>query len=103
MKQLLKELTIKYDVMTYQITQKVIKAGGVHYQSLVWDIPTIEQARLILDQIYITDAKIHKEVEYYYNDRESQEGRLSTLANTGIMACIELEPSTSTEFSGVGQ
>lgn len=101
MRPLLKEFAVEYDAVTYQINQKVIKAGGVHEQPLVWDIPTLEQARLILDKINIKGAKIHKEVECYYSDQEAQERRLSALVDMGIMTCIDLTPPTSSESSGV--
>ena len=103
MKPLLINLTIEYDVTTYQIEQKVIRENGIHHQPLVWDIPTIEQARLILDQISIQGAKISKQVEYYYSDQEAQEHRLSALADTGIMTCIQLNIPTNGKSSGVYQ
>ena len=103
MKSLLKNLTIQYDVVTYQINQKVVRSGAVHNQPLVWDIPTLYQTRLILDQISIQGAKISKQVEYYYSDQEAQEHRLSALADTGIMTCIQLNIPTNGKSSGVYQ
>lgn len=100
MNPLFKELTIEFDVITYLINQKVINASGIHNQLLVWDIPTLEQARLILDQISINGAKICKEVEYYYSGQEAQKRRFSALADTGIMTCIDLALPTSNESSG---
>ena len=103
MKTSLKDLTIEYDVITYQVNQKIIKSGAVHHHPLVWDISTLEKARLILVKINIKGDQISKKIIYYGNDQEAQERRLSALADMGIMACINLATPTSNEFSGVNQ
>ena len=101
MKSLLKNLTIQYDVVTYQINQKAVRSGAVHNQPLVWDIPTLYQTRLILDQISIQGAKISKQVEYYGSDQEAQERHISSLADKGIMTSIDLALPASNESSRV--
>ena len=101
MRPLLRGLAIEYDVVTYQINQKVIKLGTVYEQPLVWDIPTIERARLMLDKNNIKGAKIHKYTEYYYSDQEAQKRRLSALVDMGIITTLELELSTSNQPSRV--
>tara|TARA_B100000780_G_scaffold190945_1_gene134459 strand:+ start:1021 stop:1332 length:312 start_codon:yes stop_codon:yes gene_type:complete len=103
MKPLLINLTIEYDVVTYQINQKVVRSGVVHNQPLLWDIPTLEQARLILDKISIKGAKISKQVEYYDNDQEAQEHRLSALSDTGIISCVHRNLPTNGEPGGLYQ
>ena len=84
-----KYLAIEYDVTTYQINKRVISEDGIYSQPLVWNIPTPEEARLILDQINIDGAKAYKETEFYYDDKEAQERRLSALVDMGIMTCID--------------
>jgi len=101
MKPLLKDLTIEYDVITYQINQKVIRSDAIQHQPLVWDIPTLDQARLILSQININGAQISKQVEYYGSDQEAQERHISSLADTGIMTSIDLALPASNESSRV--
>ena len=103
MKPLLKDLTIECDVTTYQINQKVIRSDAIHHQPLVWDIPTLDQARLILSQININGAQLSKQVEYYDSDQEAQERRLSALEDAGIMTCIGLSLPTSGKPGGVYQ
>jgi hypothetical protein len=101
MKPLLKDLTIEYDVITYQINHKVIKSDAVHSEPLVWGIRTIDEPRLIFAQINIKGAQLSKQVEYYYSGQEAQEPRLSALADAGVMASIDLALPTSKESSGV--
>ena len=101
MKPLLKNLTIEYDVITYQINQKVIRSDAIQHQPLVWDIPSLDQARLILSQININGAQISKQVEYYGSDQEAQERRISSLADTGMMTSIDLAQPASKESGGV--
>jgi hypothetical protein len=101
MKQLLKNLTIEYDVITYQINQHLIKSGVIHKHCLVWDIPTWEQACLILAKLNIESANIYQWVNHYGSDQEAQERRISALADTGIMTSIDLALPASNESSGV--
>ena len=101
MKPLHGELTIEYDVTTYQILKKVIRENGLHNDLVIWDIPTIERARLMFDKINIKGAKIHKYTEYYYSDQEAQKRRLSALVDMGIITTLELELVTSKQSSGV--
>ena len=101
MKPLLKDLTVEYDVITYQIYQKVIRSGDIHNQPLVWDIPTLDQARLILAKLNIESANIYQWVNHYGSDQESQERRINALADTGIMTRIDLVLPASKESSGV--
>ena len=101
MKQLLKNLTIEYDVITYQINQHVIKSGVIHKHCLVWDIPTWEQARLILAKLNIKSASIYQRVNHYGSDQEAQERRISSLADTGMMTSIDLAQPASKESGGV--
>ena len=101
MKQLLKNLTIEYDVITYQINQHVIKSGVIHKQCLVWDIPTWEQARLIHAKLNIKSANIYQRVNHYGSDQEAQERRISALEDAGIMTSIDLALPASNESSGV--
>jgi hypothetical protein len=101
MKQLLKNLTIEYDVITYQINQHVIKSGVIHKQCLVWDIPTWEQARLIHAKLNIKSANIYQRVNHYGSDQEAQERRISSLADTGVMTSIDLTLPASKESCGV--
>ena len=101
MKPLLKDLTIEYDVITYQIYQKVIRSGDIHNQPLLWDILTLDQARLILAKLNIESANIYQWVNHYGSDQESQERRINALADTGIMTRIDLVLPASKESSGV--
>ena len=101
MKPLLKNLTIEYDVITYQIYQKVIRSGDIHNQPLVWDIPTLDQARLILAKLNIESANIYQWVNHYGSDQKAQERRINALADTGIMTSIDLVLPASNESSGV--
>jgi len=101
MKPLLKNLTIEYDVITYQIYQKVIRSGDINNQPLVWDIPTLDQARLILAKLNIESANIYQWVNHYGSDQEAQERRINALADTGIMTSIDLVLPASNESSGV--
>jgi len=98
-----KDLTIEYDVITYQINQQIIKSRAVHHHPLVWDIPTPDQARLIFTRINIKGAQLSQNVECFYNDKAAQERRLSALADAGIMTCADLTTPTSNESSGVNQ
>ena len=97
----LNDFTIEYDVITYQINQHVIKSGVIHKQMLVWDIPTCDQARLILAKLNIESANIYQWVNHYGSDQEAQERRISALADTGIMTSIDLALPASNESSGV--
>jgi len=101
MKPLLKNLTIEYDVITYQIYQKVIRSGDINNQPLVWDIPTLDQARLILAKLNIESANIYQWVNHYGSDQKAQERRINALADTGIMTSIDLVLPASNESSGV--
>ena len=101
MKPLLKNLTIEYDVITYQINQRVIKSGVIQKQRLVWDIPTLDQARLILAKLNIESANIYQWVNHYGSDQKAQERRINALADTGIMTSIDLVLPASNESSGV--
>ena len=101
MKPLLKNLTIEYDVITYQINQHVIKSGVIQKQRLVWDIPTLDQARLILAKLNIESANIYQWVNHYGSDQKAQERRINALADTGIMTSIDLVLPASNESSGV--
>ena len=93
--------TIEYDVITYVINHIIKKPNGTYHEPLVWDIPTLEQARELLAQIKVKGAKIVKSVEFYYSDQEAQIRRLSALADNGIIACIELHKPTSDKANGV--
>jgi|GEM_PF-5697021 len=93
--------SIEYDVITYVINHIIQKPNGTYHEPLVWDIPTLEQARELLTQITVKGAKIVKSVEFYYSDQEAQIRRLSALADNGIMACIELPQPTSDKAGGV--
>jgi len=101
MKPLLKNLTIEYDVITYQIYQKVIRSGDINNQPLVWDINTLDQARLILAKLNIESANIYQWVNHYGSDQKAQERRINALADTGIMTSIDLVLPASNESSGV--
>ena len=101
MKPLLKNLTIECDVITYQIYQKVIRSGDINNQPLVWDIPTLDQARLILAKLNIESANIYQWVNHYGSDQKAQERRINALADTGIMTSIDLVLPASNESSGV--
>ena len=101
MKPLLKNLTIEYDVITYQIYQKVIRSGDINNQPLVWDINTLDQARLILAKLNIESANIYQWVNHYGSDQKAQERRINALADTGIMTRIDLVLPASKESSGV--
>lgn len=93
--------SIEYDVTTYVINHPLSMSPGIYHEPLVWDIPTLEQARELLAQIKVKDGKIVKSVEFYYSDQEAQKRRLSALADNGIMACIELPQLTSNQTCGV--
>ena len=97
MKPSLNDFNIEYDVITYQINQHVIKSGVIQKQRLVWDIPTLDQARLILAKLNIESASIY----HYGSDQEAQERRISALEDTGIMTSIDLALPASNESSGV--
>jgi len=101
MKPSLHDFTIEYDVITYQINQRVIKSGVIHKQRLVWDIPTCDQARLILAKLNIKSANIYQRGNHYGSDQEAQERHLSALADVGIMTRIDLALPTRNESSGV--
>ena len=101
MKPSLNDFTIEYDVITYQINQHVIKSGVIHKHRLVWDIPTCDQALLILAKLNIKSANIYQRVNHYGSDQQAQERRLSALADAGIMARIDLALPTSNEYNGV--
>ena len=92
---------IEYDVITYVIIHIIKKPNGIYHEPLVWDIPTLEQARELLAQIKVKGAKIVKSVEYYYSDQETQNRRLSALADNGITTRIEVEQLTNATASGV--
>ena len=93
--------SIEYDVITYVINHPLSMSPGTYHEPLVWDIPTLEQARELLAQIKVKDAKIVKSVEFYYSDQEAQNRRLSALADNGIMVSIELNKPASDKASGV--
>ena len=93
--------SIEYDVITYVINHPLSMSPGIYHEPLVWDIPTLEQARELLAQIKVKDAKIVKSVEFFYSDQDAQNRRLSALADNGIMACIELHTPTNYKASGV--
>jgi hypothetical protein len=101
MKPSLNDFTVEYDVITYQINQHVIKSGVIHKHCLVWDIPTWEQARLILAKLNIKSANIYQRVNHYGSDQEAQERRISSLADTGMMTSIDLAQPASKESGGV--
>ena len=101
MKPSLNDFNIEYDVITYQINQRVIKSGVIQKQRLVWDIPTLDQARLILAKLNIKSASIYQRVNHYGSDQEAQERRVSALEDTGIKTSIDLALPASNESSGV--
>jgi hypothetical protein len=93
--------SIEYDVITYVINHPLSMSPGIYHEPLVWDIPTLEQARELLAQIKVKGAKIVKSVEFYYSDQEAQNRRLSALADNGITTRIEVEQLTNATASGV--